>query len=38
MNAPAEPYSILPTRLREGKGQIDIEQLNDPRKSRGLIG
>lgn len=25
MNAPAEPYSILPTRLREGKGQIDIE-------------
>ena len=28
MNAPAEPYSILPTRLREGKGQIDIEQLS----------
>src|SRR3989338_565130 len=25
MNAPTEPYSILPTRLREGKGQIDIE-------------
>jgi ATP-binding cassette, subfamily B, bacterial HlyB/CyaB len=24
----AEPYSILPTRLREGKGQIDIEQLS----------
>ncbi|MCK9202330.1 MAG: peptidase domain-containing ABC transporter [Gallionella sp.] len=28
MNAPAEPYSILPTRLREGQGQIDIEQLS----------
>jgi subfamily B ATP-binding cassette protein HlyB/CyaB len=28
MNAPAEPYSILPTRLREGKGQIDIESLS----------
>ncbi|RFC39106.1 MAG: ATP-binding cassette, subfamily B, HlyB/CyaB [Candidatus Nitrotoga sp. LAW] len=28
MNAPAEPYSILPTRLREGKGQIDIEGLS----------
>ncbi len=28
MNAPSEPYSILPTRLREGKGQIDIEQLS----------
>ena len=28
MNAPAEPYSILPTRLREGKGQIDIEDLS----------
>ncbi|OFZ65845.1 MAG: ABC transporter [Betaproteobacteria bacterium RBG_16_56_24] len=28
MNAPVEPYSILPTRLREGKGQIDIEQLS----------
>jgi len=28
MNAPAEPYSILPTRLREGKGQIDIEALS----------
>jgi subfamily B ATP-binding cassette protein HlyB/CyaB len=24
----AEPYSILPTRLREGRGQIDIEQLS----------
>ncbi len=28
MNAPAEPYSVLPTRLREGKGQIDIESLS----------
>jgi subfamily B ATP-binding cassette protein HlyB/CyaB len=28
MNAPAEPYSILPTRLREGKGQIDIVGLS----------
>jgi subfamily B ATP-binding cassette protein HlyB/CyaB len=28
MNAPAEPYSILPTRLREGRGQIDIEGLS----------
>jgi subfamily B ATP-binding cassette protein HlyB/CyaB len=28
MNAPVEPYSILPTRLREGKGQIDIEGLS----------
>ncbi|MEO8342459.1 MAG: ABC transporter transmembrane domain-containing protein, partial [Gallionella sp.] len=28
MNAPAEPYSILPTRLREGRGQIDIESLS----------
>jgi subfamily B ATP-binding cassette protein HlyB/CyaB len=28
MNAPTEPYSILPTRLREGKGQIDIESLS----------
>jgi subfamily B ATP-binding cassette protein HlyB/CyaB len=28
MNAPAEPYSILPSRLREGKGQIDIEGLS----------
>jgi len=28
MNAPTEPYSILPTRLREGKGQIDIEGLS----------
>jgi len=28
MNALAEPYSIVPTRLREGKGQIDIEGLS----------
>ena len=28
MNAPAEPYSVLPSRLRVGKGQIDIEQLS----------
>ena len=28
MNAPAEPYSILPTRVNEGKGQIDIEALS----------
>jgi subfamily B ATP-binding cassette protein HlyB/CyaB len=28
MNAPAEPYSILPSRMREGKGQIDIEGLS----------
>jgi subfamily B ATP-binding cassette protein HlyB/CyaB len=28
MNAPAEPYSVLPSRLREGKGQIDIESLS----------
>ena len=28
MNAPAEPYSILPSRLRESKGQIDIEGLS----------
>jgi ATP-binding cassette, subfamily B, bacterial HlyB/CyaB len=28
MNAPAEPYSILPSRMREGKGQIDIEDLS----------
>src|SRR3569623_242446 len=28
MNAPAEPYSLLPTRLREGKGQIDIVDLS----------
>ena len=27
MNAPAEPYSILPARLREGKGLIEIEGL-----------
>jgi len=28
MNAPSEPYSVLPSRLREGKGQIDIEALS----------
>ena len=28
MNAPKEPYSILPSRLREGRGQIDIEDLS----------
>ncbi|HEX8987782.1 MAG TPA: peptidase domain-containing ABC transporter, partial [Rhodocyclaceae bacterium] len=27
MNAPPEPYSILPSRLREGKGEIAIEHL-----------
>lgn len=27
MNAPAEPYSVLPARLREGKGSIEIEGL-----------
>jgi subfamily B ATP-binding cassette protein HlyB/CyaB len=28
MNAPTEPYSILPTRLGSGKGQIDIADLS----------
>lgn len=28
MNAPTEPYSILPSRLREGKGKIEIEGLS----------
>lgn len=28
MNAPTEPYSILPSRLREGKGKIEIEDLS----------
>jgi subfamily B ATP-binding cassette protein HlyB/CyaB len=28
MNAPSEPYSVLPSRLREGKGQIEIEALS----------
>ena len=27
MNAPTEPYSVLPNRVREGKGQIDINEL-----------
>ncbi|MDR3391636.1 MAG: peptidase domain-containing ABC transporter [Sulfuriferula sp.] len=28
MNAPAEPYSIIPSRLREAHGQIDIADLS----------
>lgn len=28
MNAPTEPYAIGPTRLRTGKGQIEIEDLS----------
>ena len=28
MNVPAEPYSILPSRLRESKGKIEIEDLS----------
>ncbi|OIQ98690.1 toxin RTX-I translocation ATP-binding protein [mine drainage metagenome] len=28
MNAPAEPYSVIPSRLREGKGHIEIESLS----------
>ncbi len=28
MNAPTEPYFILPTRLSSGKGQIDIDDLS----------
>jgi subfamily B ATP-binding cassette protein HlyB/CyaB len=28
MNAPSEPYSVMPSRLREGKGQIEIEALS----------
>lgn len=28
MNAPTEPYSIIPSRLREGKGLIEIEALS----------
>ena len=28
MNAPTEPYSILPSRVREGKGRIEIEDLS----------
>ena len=28
MNAPAEPYSILPSRLHQGKGEIIIEDLS----------
>ncbi len=28
MNAPTEPYSVLPSRLREGRGRIEIESLS----------
>jgi subfamily B ATP-binding cassette protein HlyB/CyaB len=28
MNAPPEPYSVLPNRKREGKGKIEIENLS----------
>jgi ATP-binding cassette, subfamily B, bacterial HlyB/CyaB len=28
MNAPTEPYSVIPARLREGKGKIEIEGLS----------
>ncbi len=28
MNAPTEPYSVTPTRTREGKGRIEIEDLS----------
>jgi len=28
MNAPPEPYSVLPSRLREGKGKIEIDDLS----------
>lgn len=28
MDAPAEPYSVLPSRTREGKGKIEIESLS----------
>ncbi|HEY6093369.1 MAG TPA: peptidase domain-containing ABC transporter, partial [Gallionellaceae bacterium] len=28
MNAPAEPYSVIPSRLREGKGLIEIDSLS----------
>ncbi len=27
MNSPPEPYSVLPSRLREGKGEIMVEKL-----------
>jgi len=27
MNAPPEPYSVLPSRVREGKGRIEIDDL-----------
>lgn len=28
MGAPAEPYSLLPSRVREGKGKIEVENLS----------
>ena len=28
MNAPPEPYSVLPSRVREGKGRIEIDDLS----------
>lgn len=28
MNAPTEPYSVLPSRLREGKGKVEIDDLS----------
>ncbi|MGO9446894.1 MAG: peptidase domain-containing ABC transporter [Thiobacillaceae bacterium] len=28
MNAPSEPYSILPSRVREGRGRIEIDDLS----------
>lgn len=28
MNAPPEPYSILPSRVREGRGRIEIDDLS----------
>jgi subfamily B ATP-binding cassette protein HlyB/CyaB len=28
MNAPAEPYAILPSRVREGRGLIEIDELS----------
>ena len=28
MNAPAEPYSVLPSRVREGQGKIEIDDLS----------
>jgi ATP-binding cassette, subfamily B, bacterial HlyB/CyaB len=28
MNAPVEPYALVPTRVRDGRGQIDVEDLS----------